>query len=312
MSGSRIFTVCALLAAVSCQMAHEPAIRQKGGKLPVVTTLFPLYDFARNVGGDKAAVSLLLPPGAEAHSFEPRPGDFLAVRRASLFVYTGEFMEPWAGGILKAIKAPELEVVDASKGIVLLSAHAGDEQGGAEHHHGADPHIWLDFKNARAMVDNIANGFAEKDPANRGYYLKNAADYNARLAALDGSYAAALKTCGKRVFAHGGHFAFGYLARRYNLQYVSAAGISPDSEPSPAKMVEMIKVMRQNGLRAIFHEELIRPNVAAAIARETGATLLPLYGAHNVAKDDFEKGVTFIAMMERNLENLKEGLECGR
>ncbi len=298
-----------VVSIVSCRKTDDAPAPPKTGKLAVVATLFPVYDFTRNIGGDKADILLLLPPGTEAHSFEPRPGDFAAVKRASLFVYTGELMEPWAADILKGVKNDSLGVVDASKGVGMKQAEAHE---GHDSHHGADPHIWLDFANAQIMVDNIAEGFAEKDMANRDYYIKNAGDYKTKLAALDAGYTAALRSCKKKVFVHGGHYAFGYLARRYGLQYLSAAGLSPDSEPSPATMVELVKLIRQNGLGAVFYEELIRPNVAETIAMETGAKLLPLHGAHNVTKDEYDNGVTFIALMGKNLERLKEGLECDR
>jgi zinc transport system substrate-binding protein len=173
-----------------------------------------------------------------------------------------------------------------------------------------DPHIWLDFANARIMVDNILSAMVSKDPADRGYYTARAVVYKAELKKLDDEYSAGLAGCGKRALLHGGHYAFGYMARRYGLQYQSASAVNADAEPTPAKLAELVKLMRANGLKYVFSEELLSPRSAETIAKETGATVLLLHGAHNISKEDLAKGVTFIALMKKNLENLRIGLEC--
>jgi zinc transport system substrate-binding protein len=310
----------ALVLLSSCGPSGE---RRTSG-LQVVTTLFPLYDFARNVGGDKAHVTLLLPPGVEPHGFEPRPRDILLVNRADIFIYTGSFMEPWAAAIIKGVDAKKLVVVDASAGAMLRSEtedgpHHGDSHvhGGAARAAGAgdgeepvDPHIWLDLGNAQRMVDNICAGFARSDPGNRQFYEKNATDYKARLAALDVRFRDGLSQCKTTVFVHGGHYAFNYLARRYHLTYVSAYGFTPDSEPSPKHLAEMVRTIREQKAKYVFYEELLQPRVAETLARETGVGLLPLNGGHNVSAEEMKKGVTFISLLEQDLENLRVGLQC--
>lgn len=304
------------LGAAGCRKEEKGGTA--AGKLRVVTTLFPLYDFARNVAGEKAEVTLLLPPGMEPHSFEPRPEDIVRIHKAALFVYTSPAMEPWAADIIKGAGAKGLVVVDASRGARLLKAgeehgHEAEHRGGRGEHHdgeGTDPHIWLDFANARVMVDNIAAALAERDPANREFYLANARAYSARLAALDERYRAGLATCAKRVFLHGGHFAFGYLADRYGLRYEAAFAVSADAEPTPAKLAGLVRQIREEGLRHVYTEELIDPRTAETIARETGATILMLHGAHTIGRDELARGATFISLMERNLESLRKGLQC--
>lgn len=296
---------------VACQSNEEKTAARK--KLSVVTTLFPLYDFARTIGGDRAEVTLLLPPGVEAHSYEPRPEALVKISKADLFVFTNERMEPWALKILKGV-APESElVVDASKGTRLLKSEAGDgdsHDGDHDHAGGMDPHVWLDFSNARIMVDNIATGMAAKDPANKEYYATRAASYKAELQKLDDDFKAGLGNCGKREFLHAGHYAFGYLAARYGLTYRSAQAVNPDAEPTPARLAALVKQMREHGLRYIYSEELLAPRTAEMIAKETGARILKLHGAHNISKDELEKGATFISLMRKNLENLRIGQEC--
>ncbi|MGD0231639.1 MAG: metal ABC transporter substrate-binding protein [Syntrophorhabdales bacterium] len=312
---------CLLLLAsaalFSCRPSEEPSGERSA--LQVVTTLFPLYDFARNVGGDKAVVTLLLPPGVEPHGFEPKPGDILRINKADIFVYTGDFMEPWATSVIKGAERRDLVVVDSSAG-AMLRQETGDHGPSGEktpatlrtggRQEPVDPHIWLDLDNAQIMVDNIVAGFVRKDPRNRPFYEKNATAYKAKLRDLDERFRKDLSSCETRLFVHGGHYAFNYLARRYNLSYVSVYGFSPDAEPSPRHLAEIVHRVRQDRIRYVFYEELIQPRVAETIARETGARLLPLNGGHNVTKSEMESGVTFISLLENDLDNLRTGLQC--
>ncbi|HXE98358.1 MAG TPA: zinc ABC transporter substrate-binding protein [Dongiaceae bacterium] len=328
----KIFLAFTLLTSVAlfcaCQRKEAKAPAPTAKKLGVITTLFPLYDFARTIGGDKADVTLLLPPGVEAHHFDPKPDEIIKIKKADVFVYTNEYMEPWATKLLKGVATESLLVVDSGKGAKLIEAapeeeHEGEHGAGGKesaghkeeghHHHGGgmDPHIWLDFANARIMVDNIAAGMSSKDPANRDYYAIRAAAYKAELQKLDDEFKAGLTACGTREFIHGGHNAFGYLTRRYGLTYLPAMhSLMADAEPSAADLVALVKQMRKNGLKYIYSEELLSPRTAEAIARETGASVLMLHAAHNISRDDLAKGVNFISLMKKNLESLRTGLQC--
>lgn len=308
-----ILVMVLAVAAAGCRKTAEQEAAGSG-KLRVVATIFPVYEFARAVAGDKADVTMLLPPGMEPHSFEPRPEDIVRVSRADLFIYTNRYMEPWAAGIVKGAGGGKLTVVDASRGAQFLKAGSGDDHDGhGEHGHGGegmDPHLWLDFTNAQLMVDTIAGALADRDPANRAFYLANAAAFRAQLASLDERYRAGLATCATRTVLHGGHYAFGYLANRYGLRYESAYAVSADAEPTPAKLAKLVKQVRSEGLKHIYTEELLDPRTAETIARETGASILTLHGAHTVSRADLDKGVTFISLMEKNLASLREGLQC--
>jgi len=308
------------LIFLSCQKRETVPAGEK--TIKVVTTLFPVYDFAKNVGGKRVQVELLLLPGMEPHSFEPKPGDIRKISDADIFMYTGKFMEPWIEDVLKGVPNKNLLVINTSMGIALaedrdLAEHHKYEkksESQREHHHeynGKDPHIWLDFSNAQTMVENILNGFITKDPANRDEYLKNAEAYSAQLSRLDSQFQEVRASCKKDMIIHGGHFAFGYLARRYQLQYLSAyRGFSPNAEPTPGNIIQLIKNFRIHHLNYIFFEELVSPNVSETISRETGAKLLMLHGAHNISRSEWEQNVTFISLMENNLKNLRIGLEC--
>ncbi len=347
------------LLSAGCPEAHAGENSEKA-KLQVVTTLFPLYDWARVIGGEQAHVTLLLPPGVEAHSWEPTPRDIVNIHRADLLIYTGRFMEPWVEDMAKSVSHGRLLVVDTSRGILnggvdhhhhhqeehghehsekKAHDHENDQHhhghdhghnGDAHHHHshhhdhghhdhhghhhhhgGQDPHIWLEFGNARIMVNHIARAFAEKDPQNEEFYLDRAAKYNARLHELEKVYEEELASCRHRTLIYAGHFAFGYFAERYGLTHVSPyTGFSPSAEPSPRRIAELIGKMRDMDMKAVFYEEGVEPRVARVIARETGARLLLLHGAHNVTRDELAENVSYLSIMEDNLERLKEGLEC--
>jgi zinc transport system substrate-binding protein len=312
------FSLVVAIAFSSCarQEGKEPEMK----RLVVVATLFPIYDFARNVAGDRAEVTLLLPPGAEPHGFEPRPADIVRLNKADVFLYTSPEMEPWAADIIKGLQNKNLEVIDTSRGIITGRGHEntghrhdsrdGHRDGRHDRSGAADPHIWLDLANALKMVENIRDGLAKIDPAGKDVYENNAVSTIEHLKALDERFRKGLQTCEKKILVNGGHFAFDYMAKRYGFRYVSVYGLSPDAEPTAASLVKLTRLIRDNHLGYLFHEELINPRVAETLARETGTTLLKLHPAGNLSKEQFDRGETFITLMDRNLENLKTGLQC--
>lgn len=305
-----LLLIC-LLAVFACDNRKPDA---GSGKLRVVTTLFPLYDFARNVGGDLAEVSLLLPPGVEPHSFEPTPETIITLSRADLFIYTGNGMEPWAVKLADGVSRGGRPVrCEAGKGAHYLSStHGhGDHHGEhAERDQDRDPHIWLDPDNALSMVDRITEGFAAARPAAAEKFAANAAAYKARLQAMESRFKSGLAVCTTRDFVHGGHYAFAYLADRYKLQYISAYGVTAESEPSSQKLMALIRTIKTKKLHYIFFEELLSPRAAETVAAETGVALLKLHGVHNVTRSELDAGVTYLTLMEQNLAVLRKGLEC--
>jgi len=290
--------------AACAKRAEEPA-RTK--KLKVITTLFPLYDMAKSIGADKAEVSLLLPPGVEAHSFEPKPSDIVKINEADVFVYTGKFMEPWAEDVIKGAVNKNLIVVDASRGTKMIPGvfHDADEPAGS-----LDPHIWLDFDNAKIIVKNIMQAFQLKDGANKEFYEQKAEDYSDKLTELDTLYKTTLATCKDRGIVYGGHYAFGYLAKRYGLKYLAAQGVSPDAEPTANDLIKLVEQIKKDKIKYVFYEELTSPKIAETIAGETKANMLLLNAAHNLSRDQFEQGLSFFDILKKDLENMRVGLEC--
>jgi len=289
---------------------------QAQAKIKVVTTLFPLQEFSKAVGGEKVQADLLLPPGAEAHAWEPKVSDLGKVHKADVFIYIGPAMEPWAHDLLKALKGKESKVVEASAGVQLLEARDFDhpKEGGHSQNHprdGAlDPHVWLDFSLDLKIIDAIAAAYTEKDPGNASQYRTRARAYQSRLEALDQKYQSSLARCRHRRIILGGHSAFAYLAKRYGLQQLALYGVSPNAEPTPKKLTEVINAARNDGVKFIFFEELVNPKMAQVLAKEAGIQTLVLHGGANLTREQIEKKVTFLELMEKNLENLRKGLEC--
>jgi zinc transport system substrate-binding protein len=282
--------------------------------LQVVTTLFPLQEFAAAVGREKVRVEMIIPPGAEPHAWEPKPSDLAKIYRADIFIYLSPAMEPWAADILKATRGIRLEVVEASHGLPMLEARGSREVPPQDRDRGqgerVDPHVWLDFSLDQKIVDTIAAALAERDPADARRYRANAGSYKARLEALDRQYQSSLSTCRLRQIILGGHSAYAYLAKRYGLQQIPLYGVSPDAEPTPRKLTEMIQAARIHKVKYIFFEELVNPKMARVLAEEAGLQTLVLNAGANLTREQIRQKVTFLGLMEKNLASLRKGLDC--
>jgi len=304
----------ALIGFLLLVLSLSPAMLRAEG-LSAVTTLFPLKEFAQSIGGERVTVSLLLPPGAEPHTWEPKPSDIARLSHADVFICIGAGMEPRAHSIVTSLDNPTIEIVEVSRSIPLIrldEAHYhGRHNDKDELAHGAvDPHIWLDFEYSQAIVDTIERAFDNKDPEWTEYYRRNAEQYKEKLQELDLKYQKVLSTCKCREFILGSHAAFAYMARRYGLKQIALYGVSPNSEPTPQKMAEVIRMAKKHQVKAIFFEELVSDKLARTIAREVGVETLVLSPGANLTKAQIESEITFLSLMEQNLEHLKYGLNC--
>jgi zinc transport system substrate-binding protein len=275
---------------------------QDTGKLQVTTSFYPLYDFARNVGGGKVQVTNMTPAGSEPHDYEPSPRVAANAQKASAFIYNGSHMEPWVNGFLTSYKHT---VVKASDGIDLMSAK--DEADGSKQVQ--DPHFWLDPVLAQQIVNNVRDGLARADPANKGYYAKNAKEYNAKLAQLDADFQEGIATCSTRTVVSS-HDAFSYLGKRYGLSIASIAGLSPETEPSAAKLAEISQLVRSQDIKYIFFENLVSPRLADTIAAETGAKTLVFDPLEGLTSADQKQGKNYLNVQYENLQNLRTALAC--
>jgi zinc transport system substrate-binding protein len=283
--------LAAILVVSGCQPAPPSA------KPLVVATIYPLWEFSRQVAGDRAEVVSLVPPGVEPHDWEPSPRDVTQVQRATVFVHTGTTLDAWAQKLLVDPKSRST-VVDAGRGLSVLT------RGGA-----TDPHVWLDPALARAQVQVIAAGLGQADPAGRPIYDENAKRFNARLEALDRAFAAGLDDCARREIVTS-HAAFAYLARRYRLVQVPLMGLAPEAEPSPADVAAIVKTARDLKVTHIFFEPLISPRLAETLSREIGATPLPLNPVEGITKEQAAAGQGYLELMQANLASLRTALGC--
>jgi zinc transport system substrate-binding protein len=310
----RAAAIAAALALVGCEQSPPPPAASPVPPLArplVVASFFPLYDFSRQVAGDRATVISLVPLGVEPHDWEPSPRDVVEVQRARLFVYNGGGFEQMADRLLKEIAGKGPLAVNTTEGIALLDAKAAghDHRHDKAKDHGKDPHVWLDPLLAQRQVDAIAAGLAQVDAAGKAAYEANATAYKARLAALHDAFEKGLKDCVRRDVVTS-HAAFAYLARRYRLNQVPVMGLAPEAEPNPQDLARLVRFARAKKVEYIFFETLVSPKLAETLAREVGAKTLVLDPVEGLGKDDAAAGKDYIGLMQGNLDNLRTALEC--
>jgi len=301
------------LLIFSLTAALAPAVPARADRLNVMASIFPLYEFAREVAGEDADVDILLPPGASPHTWEPRPSDIVRISRADLFLYVSQEMEPWAGNLLQAAGEKDLLRMEVVKTVGIQGSgdhHDLDGGNGNDHHHPADPHFWLDFSLAARAVTAIGKTMAVLDAANAPRFTARAEEYSLRLMALDREFEKGLAHCRTRIFVTGGHSAFGYLAKRYGLVQIPLYGLSPDAEPTPAYLASVVRKMEDEGIKVVFFEEMVSPRLAGVLATEAGASTMLLVPAGNITARRDKEGATFIGIMKENLSTLREGLSC--
>lgn len=267
-------------------------------KLQIVTTFYPMYEFTKNVVKDKADVKLLIPSNVEPHDWEPTPKDVGRIQKANIFVYNSKYFETWVPSIKNSVSNGNLSFVEASNDIQLMSGNG---------HHQFDPHVWLNPVLAQQEVKTITKALIKVDPKNKGFYQKNSAEYIAKLAKLDDEYRNALKGAKKKEIITQ-HTAFGYLAKEYGLKQIPIAGLSPSQEPSPARLGELKEFAVKHHVKVIYFEELASPKVAETLAKEVGAKTEVLHTLEGLSKEEQDKGMNYISVMQKNLEAIKKSL----
>ncbi len=272
--------------------------------ITVITTLFPQYDFARHILGEYGNVELLLPLGAESHTYEPRPADIIAIENCDLFIYTGKDTEPNIANLLQGA-SDNVNVCEAAAGIELDMT--GDSHG---HEYVYDPHVWTTPNNAIKMVENICNALIEIDARHEAEFRANAESYISELKVLDKNIRTVVENADKNLMIFAGRFALHYFVKEYGLEYISAFdSCSHETEPSASAVKEIIDALKREEIEVVFCEELVDQRIANTIADEADAKVLVFHSCHNVSKEDFDSGVTYLDLMRQNLENLEEGLK---
>ncbi|WP_003540542.1 metal ABC transporter substrate-binding protein [Desulfotomaculum nigrificans] len=284
--------------------AAKPTAQTGGKKIRVYTSIYPMYDFASQVGRDRIEIKNIVPPGGEPHEWEPTPRDIAEISKADVLIFSGAGMESWRDKVLDTIDKSRVIVVDASQGVPLIQGQKpNDEHTGSA----TDPHIWLDPLNAKIIVDNITAGLIKADPQNKDFYQANAANYQKELDKLHSEYRTGLKQVQIKEFITS-HAAFGYLAKRYGLKQVAVRGLSPEIEPSPADMAAVVKLAREKNIKYIFFEKLVSPKVSQTIANELKAQTLLLDPMGGMTEQDIKEGHGYLYIMRQNLKNLKLAL----
>ncbi|MGC8972204.1 MAG: metal ABC transporter substrate-binding protein [bacterium] len=262
-------------------------------KLNVVVSFYPLYDFTKNIGGEKINITTIIPFGVEPHDWEPNPEDVIKIINVDLFIYNGAGLEPWAEKLIRDSKSKKLVVIDMYKSI------------GAR---GEDPHIWLDPVLVKAQLKVIKDVLIKLDPNNRLYYETNYKNYLKKIEDLEREIKSTLSRCKKKVFVTS-HNAFSRFAERYGLEQIPITGITPESEPNPKDLVRIIELIKKHKIKYIFTEPLIPRKFAQSISKETGTKILVLDPIEGLSESDIKVGKDYLSKMRENLENLKIALE---
>lgn len=290
------------------QAQQEENADSAEGKLRVMASFYTMADFAEKIGGDRADITCMVPTGTEPHDWEPSTTDITGLERADVFIYNGAGMEHWAEDVTESLENKELLVVEASQGVKLHAEEEHDHEGHSHSHGGYDPHVWLDPHNAKLEMENIKNAFVQADPDNGAYYEANYDKWSKAAEELDRKYREALADfAGRQIVT--AHEAYGYLCSAYGLEQVGIDGLSPDQEPNPKRMADIIDFVRENQIRAVFFEELSGSKTAETVAAETGIRLLALSPLEGLSGEELEAGEDYFSVMEKNLEQLLLSLE---
>ena len=325
-----ISLLLALALALSLAACAAPGNKADDGKIQIVATLFPYYDFARAVAGGRADVTLLISPGREAHSFEPTPLDAVTISEADVFLYNGGEGEYWveemldAAGEHIAVKARMMDYVDAlgeefSEGMQGADDHDHDHDHG-EHDHekneahdsdavGYDEHIWTSPKNAAILCRAVCEAICRADAKNADFYRANCEDYCAQLEELDARFSALCESAPRKLLVFADRFPMLYFCREYGLDYRAAFhGCSGDTEPSLATIKFLIDKVEDENIPVVYTIDFGTKKVAAVVSECTGAAIGTIYSMQTVSRADFDAGETYLTLMERNYKALRKGL----
>ena len=314
--------ICSLFSISGCGKTEK--VQKSDGKISIVTTIFPYYDFVRQLAGDKADVRLLLSPGSDPHSYEPTPSDIVAIENCDLFIYNGGESDEWVDGVLSSIENKNVKVMKMMEYVTLRHEqsmdhnheHAehedmDDNDEGHDHEEGEeyDEHIWTSIRNAERMSASIADELILLDSKNSDYYNEKKADYISSLDSLDKKFTEVANNKKRDTLVFGDRFPFLYFVSDYDLGYECAfPGCSHETEPSTAVVSHLIDFTRENNIPVVFYLELSSGKIAQIISEDSSAKTMQFSSCHNVTKEDFKNGATYISVMEQNLEALKEAL----
>lgn len=302
----RIFAVIAALLPM--MFLTSCGDTENSGKLSIVTTIFPPYDFAREITGGECDIQILLKPGQESHSYEPTIKDILAIENCDLFIYTGGESDVWVEDMLASFDEP----VNALRLVDLCDVKEEEEIGEEHDHeeeHSVDEHVWTSLRNAQDICGGICDAVCAIDSENADEYQKKCDAYCEKLKQLDGEFTRVVNGGKRQTLVFGDRFPFRYLADDYGLECFAAfSGCSDETEPSAATFAYLIDKIESEDLPVVLYIEFSAENAARAIAEQTGCDARLFHSCHNVTQEEMDNGVSYISLMEENLQVLKEAL----
>ncbi|MCI8660358.1 MAG: zinc ABC transporter substrate-binding protein [Lachnospiraceae bacterium] len=282
-------------------------------KKKVVVTLFPYYDFVRQIAGDNVELTLVIPAGMDSHSFEPTPADMRTIQNADILICNGGGMEHWLSQVLEATDTSHMRIVTMMDYVDVVEEELVEGMEVEDHeHHGEteyDEHIWTSPVNAMKLASVIGQLLEEQDPAHGQEYQERTRAFLEELERIDQSFRQICESRRRNVIVVGDKFPFRYLAEEYGIDYRAAfSGCSTDTEPSARTIAYLIDKVKEEKLPVIYFLETGSRRVSEIIGEETRAKPLLLHSCHTVTRRQFEEGVTYVELMEQNIENLKKGL----
>lgn len=299
------FSLCA------CKDAENETSNEK---LQIIATIFPQFDFARELAGDKAQVQMLITPGTESHSFEPTTSDIMAINDCDIFIYTGGESDSWIDSLLKNTDNKNMTVISLMQCVpdtkqIEDPHHSEHEQ---EHHHNhshTDEHVWTSPVNAMMIAEKICAQMCARDSANADYYRNNLSKYLAKLSTLDSEFREVTENASRRTFVFADRYPLTYFSSEYGLEHHAAfSGCSDDTEPSAATVARLVDIVKEENIPVVLKIELSSDSIANTISKETGAEVMTFYSCHNISRNDFENGETYLSLMQKNVETLQAAL----
>lgn len=305
-----------LLVGCMRKESIQEADSEAAGQLKIIATGFAPYDFAKQIVGEYGEVSMLLAPGAESHSYEPTPQDIISIQNSNIFIYGGGESDEWVTDVLASIGNGDIKVIKMLDCVELIEEETVEGMQEEEHEHEADQeeieydeHVWTSPKNAIQIVEAIKKEVIAEDPAHQSVYEANCQKYVEELTALDEAFLEVVNQGKRKEVIFADRFPLRYFVEAYGLKYYAAfPGCSTDTEPSASTVAFLIDKVKEDKIPVVFHIELSNEKMADTICEATGAKKLLFNACHNISKTDFERGVTYLEMMKKNVEVLKEAL----
>lgn len=295
-----------LLSALTLLCACTPKENlTSNDKINITATIFPQYDFSRQISQDLANVDMLLPAGAESHTYEPTPKDILKINNSDIFIYTGGESDAWIEDILSGIDNPNLRLV-----CLADICPVSEEEHSHDHNaHTIDEHFWTSPKNVLLISEEIKNILSEIDSKNALQYEKNFEEYKKELDELDDEFTQIAETSKRKLLVFGDRFPFKYLTEEYGFEYISAfPGCAEETEPDIKTVKELIDRVKNENIPIVFYTDFSNHKIADTISEETGAKISMLRSCHTLTAEELKNNVTYIDLMRQNAAAIKEAL----